>query len=154
MNPLNPDDLVAKVDHILETMCFIIADLLDEAPSAVPEDLSLTNAWITFRTATEEGRLELRADPDFLLEAASGLLGIEPEMVDPACDPAETLLELANIIAGEVVALLGGEDHTYTMGLPSEDPSALSGPDEETNLGFDSMGSLFHVCVKRRSLTA
>lgn len=154
MNPLNPEDLQGKIDHVLETMCFVIADPLEEGASDAPMEEEHTSAWIEFHTDTEEGRLELSADEEFLNEAASGLLGVEPDGIDPPADLTETLLELANIIGGEIVALLGGDDHTYKMGLPSSDPLTLDGPVEETNLGFDSMGSLLHVRVKRRHTAA
>lgn len=153
-NPLDVDKLRSKVEAILETMCFVIADPIDTSDIMVEADSTPIKAWISFRTDAEEGVLELVADEDFLLEAASGLLGIEPDELNPELDPGETLMELANIIGGEVVAVLGAEENTYRMGLPSSTPAEIGATREETGLGFDSMGSGFQVLVKRRSIVA
>ncbi len=153
-NPLNSDELRSKVDAILETMCFVIADPIDSADIIPDAESPSAKAWISFGTDAEEGVLELIAGEDFLLEAASGLLGIEPDELNPELDPGETLMELANIIGGEVVGVLGAEDTTYKMGLPSSTPKEIADAREETDLGFDSMGSSFQVLVKRRSIAA
>ena len=146
MNTLNPDDLIAKIDNALETMCFVMADVVDAEDAA--EEPSITT-WIRFHNESEEGCLQLRASLGFVQEVGSGLLGIDPDEVEEGEQSQGVLLELANVIAGEVVCLLGGEETYFQLGLPSSEKVELNAPEEHIDITFDSMGETFCVGVVR-----
>ncbi|MEM8712362.1 MAG: chemotaxis protein CheX [Planctomycetota bacterium] len=143
---LTSDDLIEKIDNVLETMCFVMADPIE--PEDVAEEPSV-NAWIRYGNEAESGVVHLSATPGFVQEAASGLLGVDPEDIQTDGEALETLLELANVIGGEVVSLLGGEDVFFEMGLPSADSLELESPRETAAALFDSMGEAFRVEVQR-----
>ncbi len=146
MIALNPDDLIAKVDSALETMCFVMADCigtdeLEETPSI--------RAWIRFHNETEQGCVELGATYGFIQEVGSGLLGIDTSEIEEGEQAQGVLLELANVIAGEVVCLLGGEEIFFELGIPSAEVSQVDAPSEHVSIAFDLMGETLCVDVER-----
>lgn len=146
---LDTDALQEKIDNVLEMMCFVIADPMDaplDEEQASEQDIK---AWISFEGENCSGSVQLSATTGFVQEAASGLLGVEPDEIQSEEETVETLLELANVIGGEVVLLLGGENTRFDMGIPSADPITLAGEPEETFTAFDSMGETLSVHVAR-----
>ncbi|QDV04523.1 hypothetical protein Poly30_00140 [Planctomycetes bacterium Poly30] len=116
MNLLTEDSLVEKIDNVLETMCFVMADSIGTGELSDPPPI---RAWITYGNESERGCVQLAATFGFIQEAASGLLGVDSDDITSEGEALETLLELANVIGGEVVSLLGGEDVFFEMGIPS-----------------------------------
>ena len=144
------DVLQEKVDNVLATMCFIVADPLPV--EGVDECLqSCASAWLEFRRVDSAGCVRLTASPGFLEEAASGLLGLDPDEGIAESDGVDTLLELANVVGGEVLTLLGGEDVEFDVGIPSAAPpqtwADASNNAPTVAVAFDSMGESFRVEV-------
>lgn len=146
MNALTDDSLVEKIDNVLETMCFVMADPIGAGDL---EETPPMQAWIRYHNATECGCVQLSATLGFVQEAASGLLGVDSDDISSESEALETLLELANVIGGEVVSLLGGEEVFFEMGIPSREPIHVDGAVEHTSVAFDSMGETFCVHVDR-----
>ncbi len=146
MNLLNPDDLITKVDNALETMCFVMADAIDL--DALEKTPSL-RAWIVFKNEMECGCLELAATFGFVQEVGSGLLGIDTDEIEEGELAQGVLLELANVIAGEVVSLLGGEEIFFELGIPTSEPTQIDAAGERLGVAFDSMGEFLRVDVER-----
>ena len=146
MMKLEPNDLIAKVDNALETMCFVMADAID--PDEIDDAPSL-RAWIQFHNESESGCVELAATLGFVQEVGSGLLGIDMDEISEDQHAQDVLLELANVVAGEVVNLLGGENTLFELGIPSMAPAEVDVPTEHIAVSFDSMGEVFCVDVER-----
>ncbi len=131
-------------------MCFILADPIAEAEGIDTE----AQACIVFACGAFDGQLRLAATTGFLIEASSALLGIEADEVDVPGDTEASLLELANVLGGELVSLLGGESQQFDFGIPGLGGEAWSDADETVRLAFDSMGETLLVEFDRRGAAA
>jgi hypothetical protein len=146
MKPLNLDDLTAKIDNALETMCFVMADPIDADDLL---EVPAMKTWISFHNESEQGFVELAGSLGFVQEVGSGLLGVDSDEVEEGEQAEGVLLELANVIAGEVVCLLGGEEVFFELGIPTSEAIELDVPGDEVSVAFDSMGEAFNVRVER-----
>ena len=76
------------------------------------------HARISFDGDGSSGDIFLSADQGFVRELASNLLGADLEQVSTT-EGIEALSELANMVAGEVISLLGARTSPIQLGLPS-----------------------------------
>ncbi len=116
MNTLRNESLAAAVVQVLERMAFLLA----EPANATDVDAQARrHARVVFRGPGETGELLLSADDGFVCDVAAGLLGVDPSDVDAGSDGVEALVELANVIGGEVLRLLGAAEVEFQLGLPA-----------------------------------
>jgi len=108
------DRLAELTSEALERTAMVFADPAD---SPAPAGVCGFASSVAF-TGPMGGRVMLIADEGFVREAAASLLGIDEDEVEPDDDGIEALRELSNIVAGSVVAELGGREQPFTMGLP------------------------------------
>lgn len=146
---LNTEDLQSLMGQTLERAAFVLTD-----PTEVIEtDKFDQHARISYTSEAEEADVYLSATTGFLREFASSLLGIEED--DPSIDSelVHAISELANILAGEIVVQLGGEDTRFVLGVPEacvDDGIPLVASSASACL--DSMGEQIQVTVFRRSV--
>ena len=120
MTTMTNEELGEIFERILEQMAFAFPD---EPESDDPE--FERHVHIHYEGLDEEGEVVVSASDGFLREFASGMLGVDPGEI-AAEDCVASLRELANVICGEVVHALGGEERRIRLGLPEdgEDPLA------------------------------
>lgn len=145
---LEASKLAELTQGALETTAFMISDVLDPE-GASPEELFEEASRILIHGEQQQLELCLRASEGFLTELASSMLGTEPDEVDVHEEGVQALLELANILGGEVVMALGGEhDESLGLGLPeTTDPGSLSGRGE-ISASLDSFGERLEVDLR------
>jgi len=143
----------SQLEHVvagaLERTAFVLTD-----PAESQEAYSYNqHAHITFTSAEEESDVYLSASDGFLREVAASMLGLEED--DPSLiaeELSEALPELANILAGEIVVCLGGEEKRFMLGIPDAcDVGQVPGADASVACGVESMGEGLRVSVYRRS---
>ncbi len=128
---IDATELDQAITSTLEMMAFVLADPADDE---LP--LDALHSGIEFDGAGLHGRLRVSASEGFAREAAAGMTGLEEQSFDPE-SLARVLDELANIIAGRVIKLLGGESLPFRLGLPEK---VQSGTSEPCIRRFSSMG--------------
>ncbi|TVQ51740.1 MAG: chemotaxis protein CheX [Phycisphaerales bacterium] len=117
MSQLTSERLMELTILALERTAFVMAD---PAESSAEDAVAATSHVAKINYAGPEGgSVVLCASDGFLREFASSLLGVEPEEVNPKCEGADALKELANIVGGSVILELGGDNCPYSLGLPS-----------------------------------
>ena len=125
MSELTPHRLSELLAGALERIAFVITESCDE--SDLPLPFSPTQRARIVIGGVGRATVLLEADDGFLCEFAAGLLGCDPDEVDPTAAGRDALSELANILGGSVVVALGGTDREYRLGLPEAlDPAADS----------------------------
>lgn len=144
---LDTAELDLLIANALERMAFVLTEHGDE----VEVDAFDQHARVTYSSEHEEAEVYLSASEGFLREFAASLLGLEPE--DPRLAPNLTagLTELANILAGEIVVSLGGEEQRFVLGIPescSVDTVPRTAP--SASCTRESMGKRLQVNVFRR----
>jgi len=138
---LDPDRLAELTSEALERTAMVFADpAADEAPSG-----SCSFASSVSFTGPAGGRVLLIADEGFVREAAASLLGIDEDEVAPGEDGVEALRELSNIVAGSVVAELGGRDAPFTMGLPETVDAAGAGESSSASCSLETESGRLEV---------
>jgi hypothetical protein len=143
---LDPARLATLAIDALERTAFVLADPADR-PDALPA--AEIGAEIRFH-GSADGSVSLRASRAFGRNLAASLLGCGPEeIVDAQAD--EALRELANIVGGSVVSLLGGDDCRISLGLPAtiaaDGPDGLAGA--RTDCVLDAEGERLEIrCVR------
>lgn len=128
MSEISIGQLNQICERVLEQMAFAFPDPVSE--DALSWD---HHVHIRYEGLDEEGDVHLSASEGFLREVGAGMLGIEPEDIEPD-ECAATLREIANVVCGEIVHELGGESRRIRLGLPEdgEDPFAGTKPEPET----------------------
>lgn len=114
-NDLDDDRLAELVTEALERTVLVLADAVarDEIDDPTPAFAACTRF-----DGFAAGDVLLSCDTGFAIEAAAGLLGVEPDEVDPEEHGRQILDELANILGGSVITALGGDRHPYRQALP------------------------------------
>ena len=140
------DTLIANT---LERTAFVLTEHAESASSERYDK----HAHISLACDDEAADVYLSVSEGFLREFASGLLGIKGD--DPEID-AELLgglAELANILAGEIVVCLGGEDRRFALGIPQQCVlENLPAGAPSVSCARASMGEALQVNVFRRRL--
>ncbi len=152
MNALEPNQINSLTIDALERMAFIIADPVDSVEAEL--DLLGGHTSIHLEGQEEACDVHISASDGFLCELASNMLGIDPDSVDPEEEGIQALLELTNILGGEVIKALGGEQRPFDLGLPTTaDPGVASASDGKLLCNyFDVEGDSLRVQVHHRAL--
>ncbi len=144
MKSLDMETLQHLTQDIMGKMAFMFVE-----PSAdgCEFDGSLS-ACVEYEGPEGTDALVLQGSADFLMELASGLLGLEFDEVDKNVEGLHSLKEIANVLAGEIIRELGGEHAHFTLGIPF----ALEGTQPETGeqtvvCDFDAMGQAFRASI-------
>jgi CheY-specific phosphatase CheX len=124
-------------------MAFILAD-----PCEASVEEGALRRCIDFRGPGVEGELIIAASEGLAREAASGMTGMEGAEFDEEA-LCKVLDELANIIGGEVVVLLGGREKPFKLGLPG--PLEGQRPSPRCRRRFTSAGEKVEVAVALRA---
>jgi len=111
---LDVERLDQLIDNTLQQMTALSSETADASAAANCE----RSARITYSGASEEALVYISASDGFLREFSAQLLGMRPD--DPLLETAldDSLKELANILAGELVVCLGGEADSFELGIP------------------------------------
>lgn len=116
MTTLDQTALTSDIINILERMAFVLCEDAEE-PRFDPSDYR-EHVCIEMGSANDKVLVHLSGDSGFLSELASSMLGLIPEEVRPSEQGRQALLELGNVVGGDVVHLLGGETVEFDLGLP------------------------------------
>lgn len=145
---LEKSQLERVVAGALERTAFVLTDPSDLREALVYDQ----HAHITYTSAGEEADIFLSASEGFLREVAASMLGLEEDDPELASELGEALSELANILAGEIVVCLGGEETRFVLGIP-EGCGVATIPDAKASVacGLNSMGEGLQVSVYRRA---
>ena len=134
------------VTNSLERAAFVLTDPVGlEVPATFD-----SHAHITYKSAAEQADIYLSASDGFLRELAASMLGLEEDDPEIDADLGEALSEFANILAGEIVVALGGEEQRFALGIPElvgiEKVPAELGP---ATCGVSSLGEGLQISVHR-----
>ncbi len=140
MNAIDGARLTSLTTSALETVAFVAVDI---GTSDQPHEFA-RHGEIQFHGQGAHGRLSLSASDGFLAELASSMLGVEPEEVDALRDGQAALLELLNIVAGEVIVELGGQEEAIKLGMPASTAAPMTG---EIEVLLNSMGEPLRVAL-------
>jgi len=114
--------LTSNVVRALDRMAFVLAERSKKDPAVVlrriVDEGPVAAARIGIALDGVQNELLLAGSPGFLTELSASLLGVEPTEVDVEHEGRYALLELANVVGGELVLLLGGRDRPLRLGLP------------------------------------
>lgn len=115
MNTITAEQVAALAAVAMERIAFVLSDPSEFEPAMLRQ---CTVAATIGYTGLGNGHLTLRASEGMVRVLAAGLLGTEPGDVDPATQGVDALKELCNIVAGSVIAELGGTETAFQLGLP------------------------------------
>jgi two-component system chemotaxis response regulator CheY len=146
---LLPQQLERVITSALERTAFVLTDPTDpDAPYVYDQ-----HAHITYTSEAEEADIYLSASEGFLREVAASMLGLEEDDPELASELGEALSELANILAGEIVVCLGGEETRFVLGIPEScEVDNVPGGMPSVACGVESMGEGLQVSVFRRGV--
>ena len=109
-------ELIVEVARALERMAFVISEPIDVDPVvALGQATHFASVALTGLGA---GFVVLGATPGFLLEVASGMLGVDAADLAIEEYGDNTIMELANVLGGHAIHEGGGEDSPLRLGLP------------------------------------
>lgn len=120
------------ISEVLETMYFTDVVFQQKGPM---EDFPGWNAAIEVRSAQQSTtvRLNLGFAEFFARELAANMLGLHPDEL-PDEDVRDALQELANMVAGSCVVLLGPE--SWHLGLPLAHEGLVTRPAADHSVGM------------------
>lgn len=144
---LAAEQLDALIANALERTAFV---LTDQAESELTKGFD-QHAHITYTSEDEEADVFLSASEGFLREFAASILGMDEDDPSLSDELMAGLTELANILAGEIVVCLGGEEKRFVLGIPQEcHEESLPGSAPSASCVRESMGEGLKVSVFRR----
>jgi CheY-specific phosphatase CheX len=130
INPLSNDELAVLAASTLADTAFLLAE---PAPTSVP----FQNGWICAVVpfdAVVSGRLVLAAPAALAAQVAADMLCVAPTDDDAINHAGSAVAELANIMAGVVVAEVFKGAGSFQLGLPAITPlEPPLGADEHAN---------------------
>lgn len=140
--PFDNKSLQTIIMRALERIAFLVVDPSDPD---VTNDLppAYASASVPFEGCAS-GTVVVSASKGFLIELASGIMGVEPEEVNVDVEGLDALREITNILGGEVVRSLGGDDNPCRLGLPEVIDSVPSTWPTASCL-MDALGELLYV---------
>jgi two-component system chemotaxis response regulator CheY len=146
---LESETLEILTANALERTAFVLSDPADVAPAKTFD----RHARISYRSESELADIYLSASEGFLRELAASMLGIEEDDPSIVEELGAALSEMANIIAGEIVVALGGEEQRFTLGIPKIVPiESIPKGRAGSACGVSSLGENLQVSVFRRSV--
>jgi len=124
-NDIDPNELMEMVTDALDCIAFMTV-----APERRIEHQS-TNIYTNVSFAGEEvtGTVSVAVDSGFAKELAAGFLASDEDEVDEATESLEAVLELTNIVGGQVIGALGSESREILIGLPERVETCMTGDD-------------------------
>jgi CheY-specific phosphatase CheX len=78
------------------------------------------------------------------------MLGLEPDEVEADIETLGTqaVCELANVIGGELIVMLGGKDVEFTLGLPESCDASAVPKNDSHGCFLESEGELLEVHIQ------
>jgi len=149
---LEGQTLARTVILALERMAFLLAEEVDEDYA---EEVASFTSFVTvaFTGEGQAARLYISVTEGFLREFTANLLGLEEDEVDVDRYGPHAMNDLANLIGGEVVVMLGGSEEDSPLCRPelydAEQLEAELAGQEEGPLccWLDSEGEVLRVQV-------
>jgi CheY-specific phosphatase CheX len=134
MSNLDHNALCRMVTAVLERTMFIFAEPAQPGPadSKWASSISFSGAY--------NGSVTVRASEGFVRQLVGGFVSVEPQQADLAKFGQDAMNELANLVGGQIVAALGGEDRPIRLGLPDPAKAGQTKLDKALVCGLDSMG--------------
>ena len=116
MSSEHTDMLTRVFCDVLEKMAFMFGDPAEpeEMPESVPEPLV---ASISFEGPVK-GALHLAVSRSMSIEIAANSLGMDPEDPEVASKGEDALKELLNVVCGNVLTELAGEEPVFDLSIP------------------------------------
>lgn len=135
---LDPARLDACIANALETMAFLTGE-----PSVAAVAEGALRRSIELHADSWRGVLTVATSEFLAREAASSMTGMDLEAVSET-ELGQVLDELANIIGGELIVLLGGDESPIRLGLPGPEAEMPRARPELTR-GLAVDGDVFQV---------
>jgi len=151
MKELTSEEITELITIILEKIAFIF---VEPAESEVDE-ANLFHSKISYLAAEESADLYISASQELVTELASNMLGVDADDVDAEVEGVQALNEFANIVCGEVIHALGGENVAFSQGIPEHVLAIESSPDAKlcTESAMESEdGEPLRIIVARSAL--
>uniref|UniRef100_A0A831ZZP0 Chemotaxis protein CheX n=1 Tax=Desulfacinum infernum TaxID=35837 RepID=A0A831ZZP0_9BACT len=126
----------AAISEVLETMYFTDVVFQQKAPSEAFRGWQAAIEMHASDTAAVVG-LSLGFEDSFARELAANMLGLDPDGM-PDEDVRDALQELANMVAGNCVVLLGPEK--WRLGLPRAHSGLVAPPAATHGVGMSAAG--------------
>ena len=128
------------LENVLEQFAFMFCE--PREPGQLPEpDGALLYAAIEFH-GTSSGRVDAAVPQAMAIELAANALGIDEEE-ESAAGAADALRELLNIICGQALTALLGDEPVFNLSIPS-----VTSCDHETWQALASDARTIHVMVE------
>ena len=143
MSSINADQLTELVSTALERTAFVLVDPADEDAEASFTPARRSSLQLNGSDWT--GVITLTADEGFLCELASSLLGVDEDEVELEEQGQDVILELANILAGSVSLLLGGDKTHIGLGLPELQDTTTPTPDADASTMLEGESGFLKV---------
>ncbi|MCB9879649.1 MAG: chemotaxis protein CheX [Planctomycetes bacterium] len=118
MTTVSTQDLHGLVTNALERMAFVFTERSVLSAGEVLAQ-SVAHASVEL-TGARRYVVTVSATPGMVQEIASGMMGCDPHEVDPDDHGRAVVTELANVLGGELVVQLQGDDSALCIGLPRE----------------------------------
>ena len=149
MTTIASHDLANTIVIALERMAFVLTEEVDAAEAAQLFPPTF-HAKIAFSGPAGAGSIFLSASEGFIIEMSSSMLGMEPEEVEDDIETlgAEAIRELANVVGGEIIVMLGGKEVEFQLGLPEScTADAVQRTGVSGSCHLESDGELLEVYV-------
>ncbi|MBD3344727.1 MAG: hypothetical protein GF401_06660 [Chitinivibrionales bacterium] len=129
MSELNNNEVASQViARILEDAAFIFTDRLDGNEMSELERWNATGFSLSF-TGERSGSLCMWADDSFARYAAANMLGIDENDDDAEDKGKDAMKEILNMVVGNFITALYGEDPIFDLGIPERLPDESLGED-------------------------
>jgi len=151
MTTLEGQALARTIILALERMAFVLTE-------EVGEDLAMElgpyrhYATIGFTGQGQDVELFLAASDGFLLEFTANLLGLDENEVEVDEYGPQAITELATVVGGEVIVMMGGTEIDYSLGIPrkiedEELDSILSTRERPLACYLESEGEILRIQI-------
>ena len=144
MSTISATDFVQTAATALERMAFVVSEPATETAGEVLAQ-SGCNALVEISGDSHRAWLVVAATRGLVCEVAAGMLGMDPAEIDVDEHGEAVVSELANILGGELVMAMGGEETALRLGLPQGLDDAAIGARIDEIAGND----LGWTCVLR-----
>lgn len=126
---MNSFDLFEQVSQtigrVLEDAVFVFTDALSEEDVPKLEGWDARGVELNF-TGEHSGKIRMWAGEGFLRLTAANMLGVDEDDADPDQKGTDALKELLNMIVGNVLTDVYGQEPVFNLGLPGVlDPGQL-----------------------------
>ncbi|MBD3392843.1 MAG: hypothetical protein GF418_12120 [Chitinivibrionales bacterium] len=120
MNKTKEEQLLAQViGRVFEDAAFVFSDTLEPSKRPLAGTWDAQGVSLSF-TGEHSGTLRMWASRGFACYAAANMLGVEEGSPGAREKGMDALRELLNIVVGNYLPLVYGEDPVFDLGLPQE----------------------------------